>query len=196
MLEYAESLLTPEEFDIVKTRVNLLREVVVDDEELVNAFLLGTIFGIKQICTSTERAELVGTMNESGYPVTTDTLRTLGVILKKDSHEHDMCSDVIILSRALYVQPSYPLGYLNPEILRSMDIHEKIDDEEVESSIDRVMKIVTDIMFLQTEEVQQLACAMKSGIVDRIYRILSYDVDLTLMSQVKEACRVLMEWGC
>lgn len=196
MLEYARGLLTQEEFDIVRTRVNLLKEVVVDDDELVNAFLLGTIFGIKQICTSSERADLVCSMGESGYPVSNDTLRTLGSILSKDSYEHNMCSDIIILSRALYVQPSYPLGYLNPEILRCMDIHEQIKDEDVESSIDKVMKIVTDIMFLQTDEVQQLACAMKSGIVDRVYKLLSYDVDLTLMSQVKEACRVLLEWRC
>ena len=51
-------------------------------------------------------------------------------------------------------------------------------------------------MFIKTPEVRQLISYQKSKALDSIHKILTKDIDLSLMSQVKEACRIIIDWRC
>ena len=196
MFDVAKKILTSDEYNSIMSKVDLLRMACSDDEELIDAFILSRIFIIKEADNSDKRIKIVSEINSLGYTVSNDVLKTLGSVLNKDSHDFEICQDIITLDNSNIREVSYPLGYMSDEVLRSIDIHEQIKDEDVVSSIDGVFKKLTDIMFIKTPEVRQLISYQKSKALDSIHKILTKDIDLSLMSQVKEACRIIIDWRC
>lgn len=196
MFDVVKKILTSDEYNSIMSKVDLLRMACSDDEELINAFILSRIFIIKEADNSDKRIKIVSEINSLGYTVSNDVLKTLGSVLNKDSHDFEICQDIITLDNSNIREVSYPLGYISDEVLRSIDIHEQIKDEDVVSSIDGVFKKLTDIMFIKTPEVRQLISYQKSKALDSIHKILTKDIDLSLMSQVKEACRIIIDWRC
>ena len=196
MFDVVKKILTSDEYNSIMGKVDLLRMACSDDEELIDAFILSRIFIIKEADNSDKRIKIVSEINSLGYTVPNDVLKTLGSVLNKDSHDFEICQDIITLDNSNIREVSYPLGYISDEVLRSIDIHEQIKDEDVVSSIDGVFKKLTDIMFIKTPEVRQLISSQKSKALDSIHKILTKDIDLSLMSQVKEACRIIIDWRC
>lgn len=196
MFDVVKKILTSDEYNSIMSKVDLLRMACSDDEELIDAFILSRIFIIKEADNSDKRIKIVSEINSLGYTVSDDVLKTLGSVLNKDSHDFEICQDIITLDNSNIREVSYPLGYISDEVLRSIDIHEQIKDEDVVSSIDGVFKKLTDIMFIKTPEVRQLISYQKSKALDSIHKILTKDIDLSLMSQVKEACRIIIDWRC
>lgn len=196
MFDVVKKILTSDEYNSIISKVDLLRMACSDDEELIDAFILSRIFIIKEADNSDKRIKIVSEINSLGYTVSNDVLKTLGSVLNKDSHDFEICRDIITLDNSNIREVSYPLGYISDEVLRSIDIHEQIKDEDVVSSIDGVFKKLTDIMFIKTPEVRQLISYQKSKALDSIHKILTKDIDLSLMSQVKEACRIIIDWRC
>lgn len=196
MFDVIKKILTSDEYNSIMSKVDLLRMACSDDEELIDAFILSRIFIIKEADNSDKRIKIVSEINSLGYTVSNDVLKTLGSVLNKDSHDFEICQDIITLDNSNIREVSYPLGYISDEVLRSIDIHEQIKDEDVVSSIDGVFKKLTDIMFIKTPEVRQLISYQKSKALDSIHKILTKDIDLSLMSQVKEACRIIIDWRC
>ena len=196
MFDVVKKILTSDEYNSIMSKVDLLRMACSDDEELINAFILSRIFIIKEADNSDKRIKIVSEINSLGYTVSNDVLKTLGSVLNRDSHDFEICQDIITLDNSNIREISYPLGYISDEVLRSIDIHEQIKDEDVVSSIDGVFKKLTDIMFIKTTEVRQLISYQKSKALDSIHKILTKDIDLSLMSQVKEACRIIIDWRC
>lgn len=196
MFDVVKKILTSDEYNSIMSKVDLLRMACSDDEELIDAFILSRIFIIKEADNSDKRIKIVSEINSLGYTVPNDVLKTLGSVLNKDSHDFEICQDIITLDNSNIREVSYPLGYISDEVLRSIDIHEQIKDEDVVSSIDGVFKKLTDIMFIKTPEVRQLISYQKSKALDSIHKILTKDIDLSLMSQVKEACRIIIDWRC
>lgn len=196
MFDVVKKILTSDEYNSIMSKVDLLRMACSDDEELIDAFILSRIFIIKEADNSDKRIKIVSEINSLGYTVSNDVLKTLGSVLNKDSHDFEICQDIITLDNSNIREVSYPLGYISDEVLRSIDIHEQIKDEDVVSSIDGVFKKLTDIMFIKTPEVRQLISYQKSKALDSIHKILTKDIDLSLMSQVKEACRIIIDWRC
>lgn len=196
MVDVVKRILTSDEYNSVMSKVDLLRMACSDDEELIDAFILSRIFIAKGANNSDKRIEIVSEISNLGYTVSNDVLKTLGSVLNKDSHDFEICQDIVTLDNSNIREVSYPLGYISDEVLRSIDIHEQIKDEDVVSSIDGVFKRLTDIMFIKTPEVRQLIGYQKSKALDSIHKILTKDIDLSLMSQVKEACRIIIDWRC
>ena len=196
MFDVVKKILTSDEYNSIMSKVDLLRMACSDDEELIDAFILSRIFIIKEADNSDKRIKIVSEINSLGYTVSNDVLKTLGSVLNKDSHDFEICQDIITLDNSNIREVSYPLGYISDEVLRSIDIHEQIKDEDVVSSIDGVFKKLTDVMFIKTPEVRQLISYQKSKALDSIHKILTKDIDLSLMSQVKEACRIIIDWRC
>lgn len=196
MFDVVKKILTSDEYNSIMSKVDLLKMACSDDEELIDAFILSRIFIIKEADNSDKRIKIVSEINSLGYTVSNDVLKTLGSVLNKDSHDFEVCQDIITLDNSNIREVSYPLGYISDEVLRSIDIHEQIKDEDVVSSIDGVFKKLTDIMFIKTPEVRQLISYQKSKALDSIHKILTKDIDLSLMSQVKEACRIIIDWRC
>lgn len=196
MFDVVKKILTSDEYNSIMSKVDLLKMACSDDEELIDAFILSRIFIIKEADNSDKRIKIVSEINSLGYTVSNDVLKTLGSVLNKDSHDFEICQDIITLDNSNIREVSYPLGYISDEVLRSIDIHEQIKDEDVVSSIDGVFKKLTDIMFIKTSEVRQLISYQKSKALDSIHKILTKDIDLSLMSQVKEACRIIIDWRC
>ena len=196
MFDVVKKILTSDEYNSIMSKVDLLRMACSDDEELIDAFILSRIFIIKEADNSDKRIKIVSEINSLGYTVSNDVLKTLGSVLNKDSHDFEICQDIVTLDNSNIREVSYPLGYISDEVLRSIDIHEQIKDEDVVSSIDGVFKKLTDIMFIKTSEVRQLISYQKSKALDSIHKILTKDIDLSLMSQVKEACRIIIDWRC
>ena len=179
MFDVVKKILTSDEYNSIMSKVDLLRMACSDDEELIDAFILSRIFIIKEADNSDKRIKIVSEINSLGYTVPNDVLKTLGSVLNKDSHDFEICQDIITLDNSNIREVSYPLGYISDEVLRSIDIHEQIKDEDVVSSIDGVFKKLTDIMFIKTPEVRQLISYQKSKALDSIHKILTKDIDLS-----------------
>lgn len=195
MFEIFANMLDPSVFNAYKTEYDLFVDMHKDDEDICTAFGIARLFYYNKANTRDAKLKIMYKLYDEGIDVNDKTLLTLiGDLLMPGTYENDKLEDTILIAKAFSIEKSIPLGYVSEEVIRKINIHERILDEDVESYIDSILQCFTGIFFLKSEEMRAIATRNKSILFGKIEDIVSKEADLNLMTQIREINRVVLEW--
>lgn len=186
-----------EESDInaFKLEYDLFKEVHEDDECICTAFGIARLFHYNKANTRDSKLKIMYALYDEGIDTTDKTLLTLiGDLLTPGAYENDKLEDTISLAKAFSIEKLIPLGYVSEEVMRKINLHEKILDEDVESYIDSIIQCFTNIFWLKTDEMKMIATRSKTILFSKIEDIVAKESDLNLMVQIKEISKYILDW--
>lgn len=194
LYEIAKQQLSTEEFKLFDLHYKLFKKIKEEDVEICDAYILYNLFLYKNLKAPDARVDYIESLCKTGVNIDTSLLETLGVLLKKDSYEHDTCSDISTLVDIHLIEPEIPLGYVNEEIKRAFILHEEITDDLVESHIDSLLMKYQKLFYMKTPEVQSVAFNLRVELFGKIMNFVQDEGDLLLMKQIQEILFIVIEW--
>ena len=195
MYEIFISMLEESNISAFELEYNLFKEVHEDDESICTAFGVARLFHYNNANTRDSKLKIMYELCDRGVDVTDKTLLTLiGDLLTPGAYENDKLEDTILLTKAFSIEKLIPLGYVSEEVMRRINLHEKILDEDVESYIDSIIQCFTNIFWLKTDEMKTIATRSKTILFSKIEDIVAKESDLNLMVQIKEISKYILDW--
>ena len=195
MFDIFANMLDKSVFSAFKSEFDLFKEVHEDDEDICTAFGIARLFHYNKANTRDSKLKIMYELFDKGIDVNDKNLLTLiGDLLRPGTYENDKLEDTVILAKAFSIEKLIPLGYVSEEVIRKVNIHERILDEDTESYIDSMIQCFTGIFFLKSEEMRTIASRNKTILFSKIEDIVSKEADLNLMVQIREISRYILEW--
>lgn len=195
MFDIFANMLDKSVFSAFKSEFDLFKEVHEDDEDICTAFGIARLFYYNKANTRDSKLKIMYELFDKGIDVNDKNLLTLiGDLLRPGTYENDKLEDTVILAKAFSIEKLIPLGYVSEEVIRKVNIHERILDEDTESYIDSMIQCFTGIFFLKSEEMRTIAARNKTILFGKIEDIVSKEADLNLMVQIREISRYILEW--
>lgn len=194
--DYVQKLIPKDNLKAFCAECDIFNSAHHDDTELYDAYVIYRLFYYLGANDSSSRISTISKLQELyGNAISSEVLETVGILIKKDTYEHQQCEDVDTIVQVKLLEPRLPLGYVSEEVKRCFTMHAEINDEDVESSIDSILQTFIKIFFLKSEEVRTVAIRNKMLLFNIIKSIVMEEADLNLMLQVKEIGQIVLEWS-
>lgn len=194
--EYVAKLLSEDNLKVFNIGYDIFYSLHSDDTELCDAYAIYCLFGYLNANDSNARIGTIAKLQVlTENPISLEVLETVGVLIRKDTYEHQQCEDINTLAKVYLIQRNSPLGYVSEEVIRCFTMHTDINDEDTESYIDSILQTFIKIFFLKTEEVRTLAIKNKMLLYSMIENLVLEEADLNLMVQIKEIGNIVLEWS-
>ena len=195
MYEIFISMLKESDVSAFELEYNIFKEVHEDDECICTAFGIARLFHYNNANTRDSKLKIMYTLYDKGIDVTDKTLLALiEDLLMPGAYENDKLEDTIALAKAFSIEKLIPLGYVSEEVMRKINLHERVLDEDVESYIDSIIQCFTNIFWLKTDEMKMIATRSKTILFSKIEDIVAKESDLNLMVQIKEISKYILDW--